>query len=107
MVKPRLEGSPKDRRDDLACRMAIYAMVDQMDRCIGSLVDDLRKKRNLIIPSSIPPTTEPVQNGTQRDSISSQIKIFFAPDRIDEMGNLAHSTHWLDGQCWKHAMATL
>ena len=43
---PAWKDLPKDRRDDLARRMAIYAaMVDQMDRCIGSLVDDLRKKR--------------------------------------------------------------
>ena len=45
---PAWKDLPKDRRDDLARRMAIYAaMVDQMDRCIGSLVDDIRKNKEL------------------------------------------------------------
>lgn len=45
---PAWESLPKDRRADLARRMAIYAaMVDRMDQNIGRVLDELRARNEL------------------------------------------------------------
>lgn len=47
-TNPEWTSLPKDRRADLARRMAIYAaMVDRMDQNIGRVVSDLKKKGEL------------------------------------------------------------
>lgn len=47
-TNPAWDTLPKDRRLDLARRMAIYAaMVDRMDRQIGRVIADLRKRDEL------------------------------------------------------------
>ena len=102
---PAWKDLPKDRRDDLARRMAIYAaMVDQMDRCIGSLVDDLRKNKELdntfiLFTADNGACAEWDPKGF--DIKSSNQNILFAPDRIDEMGQPGtfHST----GSGWANA----
>ena len=82
----------------LARRMAIYAaMVDQMDRCIGSLVDDIRKNKELdntfiLFTADNGACAEWDPKGF--DIKSSNQNILFAPDRIDKMGQPGtfHST---------------
>ena len=45
---PSWDSLPKDRRSDLARRMAIYAaMVDRMDQNVGRVLDELRKGNEL------------------------------------------------------------
>ena len=93
---PAWKDLPKDRRDDLARRMAIYAaVVDQMDRCIGSLVDDIRKNKELDNTFILFTADNGAwQNGIQRDSISSPaIKTFSSPlIELMKWDNPAHST---------------
>jgi len=47
-MTPRWESLDKDRREDLARRMAVYAaMIESMDSNIGRVVDDLKKHGEL------------------------------------------------------------
>ena len=47
-VNPAWDTLPKDRQEDLAHRMAIYAaMVDHMDRDIGRIIEDLKSHHDL------------------------------------------------------------
>jgi arylsulfatase A-like enzyme len=47
-TNPAWDSLPKDRRQDLARRMAIYAaMIDRMDRQIGRIIQDLKCKGEL------------------------------------------------------------
>ncbi len=107
-VNPAWDSLPKDRRLDLARRMAIYAaMIDRMDQQIGRLVQDLKEAgelhNTLIVFTS--------DNGAcfewdpfGFDISSSNQNILHTDDRLDEMGG--PSTYHSVGSGWANASNT-
>tara|TARA_B100000676_G_scaffold90412_3_gene90144 strand:- start:5936 stop:7597 length:1662 start_codon:yes stop_codon:yes gene_type:complete len=105
---PAWDSLPADRRGDLARRMAIYAaMVDQMDRNIGRVVDDLKShgefENTLIVFIS--------DNGACYewdpfgfDVWSSRNNKLHWGDQLESMGN-AESYHSI-GSGWSNASNT-
>lgn len=105
---PAWDLLPRDRRGDLARRMAIYAaMVDQMDRNIGRVIEDLKRhdefENTLIVFIS--------DNGACYewdpfgfDVWSSRNNILHWGDQLESMGN-AESYHSI-GSGWSNASNT-
>ena len=107
-VNPAWDSLPKDRRLDLARRMAIYAaMIDRLDQQIGRVVEDLKEAgeldNTLIVFTS--------DNGAcfewdpfGFDIVSSNQNILHTGDMIDQMGmpGTFHSV----GSGWANASNT-
>ena len=104
-LNPAWDSLTADRRTDLARRMAIYAaMVDQMDRNIGRIMDNLRKANELqntfiLFTSDNGACAEWDPRGF--DIKSSNRNILYTADTLDKMGQQGtfHST----GSGWANA----
>ena len=107
-TNPEWTSLPKDRRADLARRMAIYAaMVDRMDQNIGRVVSDLKNKGELdntliIFLSDNGACAEWNPHGF--DIKSSPNNILHTADKIEHMGE--PGTFHSAGSGWANASNT-
>ena len=107
-TNPEWTSLPKDRRADLARRMAIYAaMVDRMDQNIGRVVSDLKNKGELdntliIFLSDNGACAEWDPHGF--DIKSSPNNILHTADKIEHMGE--PGTFHSAGSGWANASNT-
>ena len=107
-VNPAWNSLPKDRRLDLARRMAIYAaMIDRLDQQIGRVITDL-KRTNELENTLIVFTSD---NGAcfewdpfGFDIVSSNQNILHTEEELDEMGQ--PGTFHSVGSAWANASNT-